>query len=315
MTVALTPALELDHLCKHFGSRRWAVQDLSLTIQPGEIFGLLGPNGSGKTTTINMICGLSCPTIGFVRVQGYDVYEQRMQARRLLGVVPQETALYEELSARTNMEFHADLYGIPLHEKAARIEYLLALVGLADRAGSRVSSFSGGMKRRLAIARTLLHNPQVLILDEPSLGVDVQSRAALWAHIRALRDEGRTILLTTNYLEEAQALCDRLAIIDHGKLLVVDTPARLKQRYGGSSITAEVQAPGPLDLTEIRALTGVLAAYQEKSRVTIQVRGTKNPLARIMRLLTQQGEVSSLNQEETGLDEVFLKLTGSALRD
>jgi ABC-2 type transport system ATP-binding protein len=308
------PALALEHLCKYFGPRR-AVHDLTLTIERGEIFGLLGPNGSGKTTTINVLCGLTEPSSGVARLLGLDVQQYSRRVRRLLGVVPQETALYEELSAWTNMVFHADLYGVPRKGRKERIERLLALVSLSDRKQSRVSSFSGGMKRRLAIARALLHDPQVLFLDEPTLGVDVQSRAALWTYIRALRTQGKTILLTTNYLEEAQQLCDRLAIIDHGELLVVDTPGRLRQRYGGSMIMAEVNTNGLLDLTAICALAGVEAASQEGNRVTIQVRGVETPLAEIMRLLAQQGEVVTLSHQEANLDDVFLRLTGSALRD
>jgi len=227
------PAIEIIDLCKTFGSLQ-AVDHLSLTVQQGEIFGLLGPNGSGKTTTINMISGLSTPTSGQVKVIGYDVRRDARRVHQLLGSVPQETALYEELSAWTNMDFHADLFGIPRKEKKERIIKMLELVQLLDRKNSRVSTFSGGMKRRLALARALLQDPQLIYLDEPTLGVDVQSRRAIWDYILSLREQGKTILITTNYLEEAQVLCDRLAIIDHGKLIAVDTPEDLKQNYGGS---------------------------------------------------------------------------------
>src|SRR3989442_8454001 len=227
------PAIEMIDLCKDFGSFR-AVDHLSLTVQQGEIFGLVGPNGSGKTTTINMISGLSVPTSGQVRVMGYDVRREARQMRRLLGSIPQETALYEELTAWDNMDFHADLFGVPRKEKKERIVRLLELVQLLDRKASRVSTFSGGMKRRLAIARALLHEPSLVYLDEPTLGVDVQARRAIWDYCLSLRDQGKTVLITTNYLEEAQALCERLAIIDHGKLITVDTPDHLKQAYGGT---------------------------------------------------------------------------------
>ncbi len=227
------PAIEMTELCKDFGTFR-AVDHLSLTVQQGEIFGLLGPNGSGKTTTINMISGLSVPTSGEVRVMGYDVRHQARQMRRILGSIPQETALYEELTAWDNLDFHADLFGVPRHEKKERIVRLLELVQLLDRKASRVSTFSGGMKRRLAIARALLHDPSLIYLDEPTLGVDVQARRAIWEYCLSLRDQGKTVLITTNYLEEAQALCERLAIIDHGKLITVDTPDHLKQTFGGT---------------------------------------------------------------------------------
>jgi ABC-2 type transport system ATP-binding protein len=197
------PAIEMIDLCKTFGSLQ-AVDHLSLTVQQGEIFGLLGPNGSGKTTTINMISGLSTPTSGQVKVMGYDVRHDARRVHQLLGSVPQETALYEELSAWTNMDFHADLFGIPRKEKKERIIKMLELVQLLDRKNSRVSTFSGGMKRRLALARALLQDPQLIYLDEPTLGVDVQSRRAIWDYILSLREQGKTVLITTNYLEEAR---------------------------------------------------------------------------------------------------------------
>src|SRR5690348_11426438 len=178
--------------------------------------------------------------------------------RARLGSVPQETALYEELSAWTNMDFHADLFGIPRKEKKARITRLLELVQLLDRKQSRVGTFSGGMKRRLALARALLHDPQLLYLDEPTLGVDVQSRRAIWDYILALKERAKTVLLTTNYLEEANALCDRLAILDHGKLVALDTPANLKRRYGDTIIDIETEQPiSPALVERLRALPGV----------------------------------------------------------
>lgn len=209
------PAIELLQLCKAFGPLQ-AVDQLTLSVEQGEIFGLLGPNGSGKTTTINLISGLSTPTSGDVQVMGYDVRRHARRIRQMLGAVPQETALYEELSAWDNLDFHADLFGMLRKEKKARIMQMLELVQLQERKGSRVSTFSGGMKRRLALARALLHDPHLLYLDEPTLGVDVQSRRAIWDYILSLRDQGKTVLITTNYLEEAQALCERIAILDHG---------------------------------------------------------------------------------------------------
>src|SRR6266699_6284 len=176
------PAVEMVDLCKHYGTLR-AVDHLSLSVEPGEIFGLLGPNGSGKTTIINMLSGLSVPTSGQVHVMGYDVRRNAQQVRHLLGAVPQETALYEELSAWDNLDFHADLFGVPRREKKARITAILELVQLLDRKDARVNTFSGGMKRRLAIGRALLHHPRLLYLDEPTLGVDVQARWAIWDYL------------------------------------------------------------------------------------------------------------------------------------
>jgi ABC-2 type transport system ATP-binding protein len=308
-----TPAVEVKDLCKSFGSFR-AVDHLSLEVRQGEIFGLLGPNGSGKTTTINMVSGLSTPTSGEVRVMGYDVRHQARRVRQVLGSVPQETALYEELSAWTNMDFHADLFGIPRREKRERIRRLLELVQLLDRKDSRVSTFSGGMKRRLALARAMLHDPQLLYLDEPTLGVDVQARRAIWDYILALRDQGKTVLITTNYLEEAQVLCERLAIIDHGKLIAVDTPDHLKQTYGGSVIEADT-APPITDLAALHALAGVNDVTQEGTHLKISVQGTSNIAAEVINVLSQEGEIRDISIREPNLDEIFLLLTGTALRD
>jgi len=310
---ATTPAIEMIDLCKTFGTFR-AVDHLSLAVQHGEIFGLLGPNGSGKTTTINMISGLMRPTSGEVRVMGYDVRHQTRQVRRILGAVPQETALYEELTAWTNMDFHADLFGIPRKEKKERITKLLELVQLFDRKDSRVGTFSGGMKRRLALARALLHDPQIIYLDEPTLGVDVQARRAIWDYILAQREQGKTVLITTNYLEEAQALCERLAIIDHGKLIAVDTPEHLRHTYGGSVIDMETMQQSQ-QVEQLRALPGVKAVTQNGTRLEISTVGNHNVVPQVINILSQEGEIKDIAVREPTLDEIFLRLTGTALRD
>jgi ABC-2 type transport system ATP-binding protein len=306
-------AIEVRDLSKSFGNFR-AVDHLSLTIKQGEIFGLLGPNGSGKTTTINMISGLSVPTSGEVLVMGFDVRHNARQIHQILGSVPQETALYEELSAWANMDFHADLFGVPRKEKKERITSLLELVQLLDRKDSRVGTFSGGMKRRLALARALLHDPQLIYLDEPTLGVDVQARRAIWDYILSLRDQGKTVLITTNYLEEAQVLCERVAIIDHGKLIAVDTPEHLKQTYGGSVIEVETEQPVK-DTATLRALAGVNDVMQEGTHLKITVQGTSNIAAQVITILSQEGEIKDIAIREPNLDEIFLLLTGTALRD
>jgi daunorubicin resistance ABC transporter ATP-binding subunit len=307
------PAIEMIDLCKAFGKFQ-AVDHLSLTVRQGEIFGLLGPNGSGKTTTINMVSGLSVPTSGKVRVMGYEIPQDARRVRQILGAVPQETALYEELSAWDNMDFHAELFGIPRKEKKARIINMLELVQLLDRKDSRVGTFSGGMKRRLALGRALLHDPQLIYLDEPTLGVDVQSRRAIWDYILSLRDQGKTVLITTNYLEEAQALCERIAIIDHGKLIAVDTPEHLKQTYGGSVIELETAQPSAL-VDEIRALEGVKQVNQDGNSLVITTQGTFNVVPQIINIVSQEGEIRNISVREPNLDEVFLRLTGTALRD
>jgi daunorubicin resistance ABC transporter ATP-binding subunit len=306
-------AIEMIDLTRRFGTFT-AVDHLSLEVERGEIFGLLGPNGSGKTTTINMLSGLSVPTSGEVRVMGYEVRRHAREVRRLLGAVPQETALYEELSAWANMEFHADLFGIPRQEKKERITTMLQVVQLLDRKASRVATFSGGMKRRLALARALLHDPQLIYLDEPTLGVDIQARRAIWDYILALRDQGKTVLITTNYLEEAQALCERLAIIDHGKLVALDTPEHLKQTYGGSVVEIETARPATA-VEELRALSGVKEVTQEGSHLTVTTEVGHNVVPQIINLVSQGNELRDLAVREPTLDEIFLRLTGTALRD
>ena len=308
-----TPAIEITNLCKTFGSFK-AVDNLTLTVKQGEIFGLLGPNGSGKTTTINMVSGLSLPTSGMVRVLGYDVRHEARKVRQILGSVPQETALYEELTAWANMDFHADLFGIPRKEKKERITRILELVQLLDRKNSRVGTFSGGMKRRLALGRALLHDPQLIYLDEPTLGVDVQARRVIWDYILSLREQGKTILITTNYLEEAQALCERLAIIDHGKLIAVDTPQHLKQTYGGSVIELETAQPIAA-VNEIRALEGVKEVVQDGTHLKITTEGISNVAPQIINIASQEGDIRDISVREPNLDEIFLRLTGTELRD
>lgn len=310
---AAAPSIEIVDLTKTFGAFK-AVDHLSLAVQKGEIFGLLGPNGSGKTTTINMISGLMRPTSGEVRVMGFDVRHQTRQVRRILGAVPQETALYEELSAWTNMDFHADLFGIPRKEKKERITKLLELVQLYDRKDSRVGTFSGGMKRRLALARALLHDPQIIYLDEPTLGVDVQARRAIWDYIIAQRDQGKTVLITTNYLEEAQAICERLAIIDHGRLIAVDTPDHLRRTFGGSVIDVETMQPSR-EVEQLRALDGVTNVIVDGTRLEINTAGNHNVVPQVINLLSQEGEIKDIAVREPTLDEIFLHLTGTALRD
>ncbi|PWU23542.1 MAG: ABC transporter ATP-binding protein [Candidatus Rokuibacteriota bacterium] len=217
-----------DVTCR-FG-RVCALDGVSLRVLPGTVVGVVGPNGAGKTTLIDAICGLVRPSQGMVRVLGEDVVAHAAALRARIGVLPQETALYDEVTAVQNLRFAAALYGVPRAD--ARIAEVLELVGLSARARDVVRGFSGGMQRRLAIARALLHDPPLLVLDEPTVGVDVEARHQIWAHIRSLRAGGRTVVLTTNYLDEAEALCDRVAILRSGKLVAEDTPAALGARTG-----------------------------------------------------------------------------------
>jgi len=280
-------------------------------------FGLLGPNGSGKTTTINIVSGLSKPTSGQVKVLGHDVMKDTRAVYAALGVVPQETALYEELSAWTNMSLHADLYSVRGPNRDSRITEMLNLVQLYDRRLSRVSTFSGGMKRRLALARALLHDPRLLYLDEPTLGVDVQSRRAIWDYILDLKKKGKTILLTTNYLEEANTLCDRIAIIDHGKLVVLDTPPELKRRYGDTVMEIETESIVSSQVIEqLHNITGISGVVQTDKIVKIAMSGNEpSTTGKLITHLTLASNIRRIAQREPNLEEIFLSLTGSGLRD
>jgi ABC-2 type transport system ATP-binding protein len=311
-------ALELGALTKRFGDIT-AVDNLSFRVKYGEIFGLLGPNGSGKTTTINMISGLSKPSSGEVKVLGFNMADNTRAVHAVLGTVPQETALYEELTAWTNMSVHADLYGVPRSERDRRMTDMLKLVELYDRRHSRVSTFSGGMKRRLALARALLHDPQLLYLDEPTLGVDVQSRRAIWDYILDLKKkEGKTVLLTTNYLEEANLLCDRIAIIDHGKLVALDTPVDLKRRYGNTILEIETMLPPSQHLLEkLLAMKGISNVIHNDKVLKVVMSGedASTTTGQLITLVTQEASLKTISQREPNLDEIFLSLTGSGLRD
>jgi len=312
-----SPAIELNRLTKRFGDFT-AVDGFSLTVRSGEIFGLLGPNGSGKTTIINMISGLSKPTSGEAKVLGHNIIHDTRVVYAALGSVPQETALYEELDAWTNLSIHATLYGVHRSERDRKITDMLNLVQLYERRHSRVSSFSGGMKRRLALARALLHDPLLLYLDEPTLGVDVQSRRAIWNYILDLKKkEGKTVLLTTNYLEEANALCDRIAIIDHGKLVALDTPINLKRRYGDTVMEIETAASiSPQLSAKLGILPGVSEVIQKDKILKVTMSGDElSVTGQLITLVTQEINIKKISQREPNLEEIFLSLTGSGLRD
>jgi ABC-2 type transport system ATP-binding protein len=225
----MTAAVAVDDVTCRFGKRR-ALDGLTLRVPTSQVVGVVGPNGAGKTTLLDVVCGLLRPDSGSVTVLGIDVAQRPRQVSRKIGVVPQETALYEDVSALENLRFAAALYAVPRAE--ARIAELLELVGLGARGRDRVALLSGGMRRRLCIARALIHDPELLVLDEPTVGVDVEARHQIWAHIRALRKQGRTVLLSTNYLDEAEALCDRVAILREGRLVIEDSPQALVATAG-----------------------------------------------------------------------------------
>jgi ABC-2 type transport system ATP-binding protein len=227
--------IEIEGLTKRYHDVT-AIDDLNLVIPSGELFGLLGPNGSGKTTTINCLSGLVKPTKGKMRVAGFDVETETQKVRQLLGVSPQETALYSHLSGRENIELFGSLYSIPKTQLKQNIDYVIEKVGLAEEAKRRVAKYSGGMKRRVNLAMALVQDPKIVFLDEPTVTMDPQSRRATWDFIRELRTKGKTIILTTHYMEEAEELCDRVGIIDHGKLIELGSPAELKSKHAAKTL-------------------------------------------------------------------------------
>ncbi len=224
-------AIRIDGLTKNYGDVT-AVDDLTLAVSEAEVFGLLGPNGSGKTTTINCLTGLLKPTKGKIEVGGFDVQTLGQEAREIMGVSPQETAVYPYLTGKENVRLFGELYSVPKTSLGAAVDYALEKVDLMEDAGRRVAKYSGGMKRRVSIAMALVTDPKIVLLDEPTVGMDPVSRRAVWDFILELRDKGKTIVLTTHYMEEAEELCDRVGIIDHGKLIALGAPNDLKTKYG-----------------------------------------------------------------------------------
>jgi ABC-2 type transport system ATP-binding protein len=230
-----TAAIAVKGLTKDYGDLR-AVDDLNLTVSEAEVFGLLGPNGSGKTTTINCITGTLKPTTGTIMVEGFDIQAEGERAREIMGVSPQETAVYSYLTGRENVQLFGSLYPVPKASLRERVDYVIEKVGLMDDADRRVGKYSGGMKRRVSIAMAIVTDPRIVLLDEPTVGMDPQSRRAVWDFILELRDKGKTIVLTTHYMEEAEELCDRVGIVDHGKLIALGSPSDLKGDYGAKDL-------------------------------------------------------------------------------
>jgi len=302
--------IKVENLVKRFGELV-AVDDVSFTVAPGEIFGFLGPNGSGKTTTINILCTLSKPTSGRAIIHGFDVVHQQSQVRQSIGLVFQDPSLDERLSGLQNLRFHALVYNVPAAVRGERIEQVLKMVELWDRRHNQVRYYSGGMKRRLEIARGLLHHPEVLFLDEPTLGLDPQTRNRIWEYILELRQrEGTTVFLTTHYMDEAEE-ADRIAIIDHGRLVAVDTPERLKKIVGRDIVSVKTddddKAAEEIRLryrTEVRrdsdSLTFEIASGEEFLPAFIREFGTR---------------ILSVGLRRPSLDDAFLKLTGREIRD
>jgi ABC-2 type transport system ATP-binding protein len=310
VTYLTPPAIEVEDLVKSYGEVE-AVRGVSFSVPPGEVFGFLGPNGAGKSTTIKMLCTLATPTSGAARVSGFDVVSQRDGVRRNIGLVFQDPTLDVQLTAEQNLRLHADLYGIDAGAIPARMDQMLRMVGLADRLDQPVITFSGGMKRRLEIARGLMHSPRVLFLDEPTIGLDPQTRSSIWSYIRALQEtEGTTIFMTTHYMDEAE-FCDRIAIMDRGEIVVLDTPEALKAGVGADRVvlgTADDEAA----LAALRDRFGIEASVAEGA-VTFHV---DNGEAFIPRLFAKLGvAITSVAVSRPTLDDVFMRHTGTTIRD
>ena len=304
------PAVSVSGLVRRYGELE-AVRGIDLTVDADETFGFLGPNGAGKSTTINILCTLIRPTAGSARVAGYDVVRERDEVRRNIGLVFQDTTLDGYLTAERNLRLHAELYGMPRSIVAPRVRDVLDMVGLWDRRNSKVSTFSGGMKRRLEIARGLLHSPRVLFLDEPTIGLDPQTRASIWSYIRELRNrEHITIFMTTHYMDEAE-YCDRIAIIDQGKIIALDTPQALKASIGKDRVQMHTED----DARALHALAeqfGITATMAEGA-VTFAVEEGELFIPKLFSDFPVA--IRSVNVSRPSLDDVFMSYTGTTIRD
>jgi ABC-2 type transport system ATP-binding protein len=302
--------IEVHELGRSFGELE-AVKDVSFAVAEDEVFGFLGPNGAGKTTTISMLCTLLRPSAGTATVNGFDIVDERSDVRRSIGLVFQQTTLDDALTAEQNLRFHAYAYGVPADVRERRLRELLSLVELSDRRGDRVRTFSGGMKRRLEIARGLLHHPRVLFLDEPTLGLDPQTRRRIWDYLAHLRmREGLTIFMTTHYMDEAEQ-CDRIAVIDHGEIVALDTPAGLKAAVGGDLVTIDTP-DREAAATELRDRFG-LEPDVDDGTISFQVEGGEAFLPDFVRSFGRP--IDAIGLRRPTLDDAFLHLTGREIRD
>jgi ABC-2 type transport system ATP-binding protein len=306
-------AILVDTLTKRFGDFT-AVDAISFEIPEGEIFGLLGPNGAGKTTTISMLSTLLEPTSGRAFLNGIDIQNDQDGVRKAIGIVFQDQSLDEELTAWENMDFHGRLYRIPKAIREQRIGEMLRLVELEDRQESLVKTFSGGMRRRLEIARGLLHEPSILFLDEPTLGLDPQTRNHLWEYIQNLnRRKGITIILTTHYMDEADRLCDRVAIIDRGRIVAMDTPANLKSRVGEDVIS--ISSPDASRIADEIKAPWIVGAEQYDGQVIIRLRSAEDHLLELLGMIGVDGyTIVSISIRKPTLEDVFLHFTGREMR-
>jgi len=309
-------AIEAGNLRKEFKGGIKAVDGIDLEVKEGEIFGLLGPNGAGKTTTIRMLATMTKPTSGTAKVCGTDVTKDSDAVRRCIGIVFQDPALDDQLTGRENLDFHARMYGMPKKEREERIAEVLKLVELGDRANDLVEKYSGGMKRRLEIARGLMHRPMVLFLDEPTLGLDAQTRRVIWDHIEKLnKKEKVTIILTTHYMDEADYLCGRVAIIDHGKILSMDTPGNLKNSMGGDVVTLRVDNASKM-ASLAKSMKGAANVKQHDSSVSVAMANAGSRIPELLKSAERAGiRVDSVDLHKPTLEDVFIHFTGKHIRD
>jgi len=311
-----SPAIEVLDLHRSFGETK-AVQGVSFEVRQGEIFSLLGPNGAGKTTTISMLSCWLRPDQGDALVMGHSIREDQMGVKSALGVVPQEIALYEDLTARENLTFWGKMYGLRGGVLTARVEEVLDVIGLRERAKERVGKYSGGMKRRVNIGVALLHKPKVIYMDEPTVGIDPQSRRNILDSVVALKNQGMTVLYTTHYMEEAQELSDHIGIMDHGKLIASGTNNELVRLVGEQTrIDLTLNIPAENILTAWQNVEGVTRVSAENGLVSVLVKDSNDVLPRLFESATSRSaRITSVDIREPNLEAVFLHLTGRALRD
>lgn len=307
--------IETNNLTKKF-SDLTAVDNISFSVKKGEIFGFLGPNGAGKTTTIKMLITLLNPTKGSAEVAGFDIIKKRDEVRQSIGVVFQEPALDTELTGKENLDFHARMYGLDKEKRKTRINDVLRLVDLIDKQDVYVKNYSGGMKRRLEIARGLMHYPTVLFLDEPTLGLDAQTRRTIWAYIKKMNKiEGTTVFLTTHYMDEADYLCDRIGIIEHGKILVIDSTDNLKNSVGNDVITLTCAYIDKL-VKKLKEQPWITKIKQHDSFLTLGVEKGDEKIPIIIEIAQSLNiKIRSISVRKPTLDDVFLSFTGRTIRD
>jgi ABC-2 type transport system ATP-binding protein len=319
----MTPAVLIEKLQKRYGSVE-AVKDVSLRVEPGEIFGLLGPNGAGKTTTLRCLCTLAKPDAGTIAVSGISVLDDPKLARQKLGYVAQEVALDKVLTGRELLQLQAAIYHIPRSIAADRISNAINLLGLQDWADKRTGTYSGGLKKRLDLAAGLLHQPDVLVLDEPTVGLDIESRVVVWDFLRQLRANGTTVLITSHYLEEVDALADRVAIIDKGVVIASGTPSELKDRVGGDRVTLRIREFTPTEeaesakamLQEMPFVQEVIINSAQGNSLNLVVTPQSEALITIQQALKEAGlPTFGISQSRPSLDDVYLAATGKTLMD